>query len=125
MLQDNDHWAHAAPSPYFASCTLGHTLTRFAVLRHRCCCYHVGLPCPADPSLATCNDFTSAVAPYDGFYDFLTTLRAEVIKFKRPVAYVHGDCKLNLCRRVFYHQHRFNWHTSFTPLNHGTARGTP
>ena len=27
----------------------------------------------------------------DGFQDFLTALRTEVIAFRRPVAYVHGD----------------------------------
>ena len=27
----------------------------------------------------------------DGFYEFLTALRSEVIAFRRPVAYVYGD----------------------------------
>jgi hypothetical protein len=27
----------------------------------------------------------------DGYAEFLTALRAEVIAFRRPVAYVHGD----------------------------------
>ena len=27
----------------------------------------------------------------DGFRDFLTALRSEVVAFRRPVAYVHGD----------------------------------
>ena len=27
----------------------------------------------------------------DGFQDFLLALRTEVVSFKRPVAYVHGD----------------------------------
>ena len=29
--------------------------------------------------------------PVDGFHDFLSALRTEVINFQRPVAYVHGD----------------------------------
>ena len=41
-----------------------------------------------DPKTLVEND---AQASTDGFHDFVVALRDEVIKFKRPVAYVHGD----------------------------------
>jgi hypothetical protein len=34
---------------------------------------------------------TDANAAFDGFHDFLVALRDEVVAFRRPVAYVHGD----------------------------------
>jgi hypothetical protein len=34
---------------------------------------------------------TDVPANQDGFHDFLVALRTEVVAFKKPVAYVHGD----------------------------------
>jgi hypothetical protein len=48
----------------------------------------------SDPTRAPVRDPKTLVetdgAP-DGFHDFLTALRTEVIAYRRPVAYVHGD----------------------------------
>jgi hypothetical protein len=50
-----------------------------------------------DPKTLVENDMLPSSDPAypgpapDGFHDFLVALRAEVIAFKRPVAYVHGD----------------------------------
>ena len=37
------------------------------------------------------NTLAEAVAATDGYKDYLTALRTEVIAFRKPVAYVHGD----------------------------------
>lgn len=49
---------------------------------------------PTDPSRAPLRDPRTLVetdGQPDGFHDFLSALRDEVIAFRRPVAYVHGD----------------------------------
>jgi hypothetical protein len=48
----------------------------------------------SDPTRAPLRDPRTLVetdAQPDGFHDFLSALRDEVIAFRRPVAYVHGD----------------------------------
>jgi hypothetical protein len=37
------------------------------------------------------NTLAEAVSATDGYKDYLQALRTEVIAFRRPVAYVHGD----------------------------------
>ena len=38
---------------------------------------------------------TDVPASHDGFHDFLVALRTEVIAFRKPVAYVHGDSHIS------------------------------
>jgi len=48
----------------------------------------------SDPTRAPLRDprtLTQTDGQPDGFGDFLTTLRQEVIAFRKPVTYVHGD----------------------------------
>jgi len=48
----------------------------------------------SDPTRAPLRDprtLAETVASTDGFKEFLLALREEVIRFRKPVAYVHGD----------------------------------
>jgi hypothetical protein len=50
----------------------------------------------SDPTRAPLRDprtlvQTDANAAFDGFHDFLVALRDEVVAFRKPVSYVHGD----------------------------------
>jgi hypothetical protein len=47
--------------------------------------------CTTLPPLPPTNACPTIASTTDGFKDYLTALRSEVIAFKKPVAYVHGD----------------------------------
>src|SRR4029453_10813615 len=48
-------------------------------------------PTRAPTRLATTLIENDANAAFDGYRDYLLALRAEVVAFRKPISYVHGD----------------------------------